>query len=136
MVNARTKKTAKPRAGAKRAATKRARSNEEVVVPASLKPVVAAFKGAKGFTVEKGWGSSSVALKARGKIFAMLMSEDLVFKLPAGRVDALVKAHGAKRFDPRRDGRVMKEWIVLPSSLPERVKLAREAFEFVAGGAK
>jgi hypothetical protein len=105
------------------------------VVPASLKSVVAAVAGTAGVTVEKGWGSNSVALKVRGKIFAMLVRGDLVFKLPVATVDRLV-AGGAKRFDPRGDGRVMKEWVVLAVTAPGRVGLAREALAFVAGGAR
>src|SRR5262249_43852488 len=105
----------------------------DVVVPAAMKPVVAAFAGAKGVTAEKGWGADSVAIKARGKIFAMLVRGDLVLKLPASRVDELVGG-GATRFDPRRDGRVMREWAVLPLSARNRVRLAEEAFAFVSGG--
>jgi hypothetical protein len=55
----------------------------------------------------KGFGSDS--LKERGKIFAMLSQGRLVVKLPRQRVDALVATGDGERFDPRRDGRVMKE---------------------------
>ena len=120
---------------AKRSAPKKA-SPAELVIPASMKPMVAAVEKLKGVTVEKGWGSSSVALKVRGKVFAMLVREGLVFKLPASRVDALVAALGAARFDPRGDGRVMKEWLVLPPEAKDRVALAREALEFVGAAAK
>ena len=75
----------------------------------------------------------SNALKVKGKIFAMLVRGDLVLKLPRARVDELVH-EGAKRFDPRRDGREMKEWVVLPVNAAGRVGLAREAFDFVSGG--
>jgi hypothetical protein len=55
----------------------------------------------------KGFGSS--ALKVQGKIFAMLVRGRLVVKLPRQRVDALVASGGGERYDPRRDGRLMKE---------------------------
>jgi hypothetical protein len=98
-----------------------------------MRPVVATFAKAKGVAVEKGWGADSVALKVKGKIFAMLVRGDLVLKLPAGTVDKLVRA-GAKRFDPRGDGREMKEWVVLAVDAPDRVRLSREALEFVSAG--
>ena len=148
-----SKKTARPRASAGKAATKRAptkavaprrasvdraapqrASAAALVIPDAMKPIVDAFAGVKAVSVEKGWGSNSVALKTRGKIFAMLVRGDLVLKLPGLTVDGIVAAHGARRFDPRGDGRVMKEWLVVPPNLRDRVKLAREAFEFVAAG--
>ncbi|HEX5440591.1 MAG TPA: hypothetical protein VFW76_06885 [Ktedonobacterales bacterium] len=79
----------------------------------------------------KGFGSD--ALKVRGKIFAMLSQGHLVVKLPRQRVDALVASGDGERFDPRRDGRVMKEWLALaPTSPLEWLSLAREARAFVA----
>ena len=84
---------------------------------------------------QSGRGFGSDALKVRGKIFAMLSSEGrLVVKLPRQRVDALVAAGDGERFDPRRDGRLMKEWLALaPTSSLEWLPLAREARDFVAG---
>ena len=84
-----------------------------------------------------GRGFGSDALKARGKIFAMLSSEGrLVVKLPGERVDALVASGEGERFDPRRDGRLMKEWLALaPTSRLDWLSLAREARAFVAGSA-
>lgn len=80
----------------------------------------------------KGFGSD--ALKVRGKIFAMLSSQGrLVVKLPRQRVDALVASGDGERFDPRRNGRVMKEWLALaPTSSLEWLPLACEARAFVA----
>ncbi len=79
----------------------------------------------------KGFGSSG--LKVKNKIFAMLVSGKLVVKLPKLRVDALVASGDGERFDPRHDGRLMKEWITLePTSQGEWLPLAREAMEFVA----
>ncbi|HLJ81429.1 MAG TPA: hypothetical protein VKT52_08090, partial [Ktedonobacterales bacterium] len=54
-------------------------------------------------------------------------------KLPRQRVDALIASGDGERFDPRRDGRMMKEWLALsPTSEQEWLPLAREALAFVA----
>lgn len=77
-----------------------------------------------------GFGSS--ALQIGGKIFAMLSNGRLVVKLPRRRVDALVAAGAGDRFDPRHDGRLMKEWLaVAPGSTEDWLSLAREAMRFV-----
>ena len=82
---------------------------------------------------QSGKGFGSDALKVRGKIFAMLSQGRLVVKLPRQRVDALVASGDGERFDPRRDGRVMKEWLALaPTSSLEWLPLAQEARAFVA----
>ena len=79
----------------------------------------------------KGFGSSG--LKVQNKIFAMLVEGKLVVKLPKPRVDALVASGEGERFDPRHDGRLMKEWVTVePTSEEEWLPLAREAMEFVA----
>jgi hypothetical protein len=83
-------------------------------------------------TVEPGWGSSNASLKLGKKIFAMSIDDELVVKLPKERVDALV-AGKARRFDPRRNGKAMKEWLVLPAGDSRWLPLAREAYEFLAG---
>ena len=81
---------------------------------------------------KRGFGSSE--LKVHNKIFAMLSRGTLVVKLPQARVDALVAAGEGERFDPRHDGRLMKEWLSLePASEQEWLPLAREAMAFVAG---
>ncbi|HVH16604.1 MAG TPA: hypothetical protein VNA15_12935 [Candidatus Angelobacter sp.] len=75
----------------------------------------------------------SNGLRINGKVFAMLSAEKrLIVKLPRERVDALVDAGDGERFDPRRNGRVMREWIVMKtSSITDWLKLAREALDFV-----
>jgi hypothetical protein len=79
----------------------------------------------------KGFGSSG--LKIQNKIFAMLVKGKLVVKLPKPRVDALIASGDGERFDPRHNGRLMKEWVsVEPSSEEGWLPLAREAMEFVA----
>ncbi len=70
--------------------------------------------------------------KIHDKIFAMLVRGRLVVKLPKARVDALTASGDGVRYDPRQDGRLMKEWLTLePTSEEERLPLAREAMEFV-----
>jgi len=55
-----------------------------------------------------------------------------VVKLPRQRVDELVAAGTAKRFDVRRDGRRMKEWASVPVRYGEHwPALAAEALRFV-----
>lgn len=97
--------------------------------------VVAALCAEPGITPPtegKSFGASG--LKIHDKIFAMLIRGRLVVKLPKSRVDALVTAGDGERFDPRRNGRVMKEWVVIvPGSEQDWLALAREAMAFVAG---
>ena len=76
------------------------------------------------------FGSS--ALKIKNKIFAMLVRGNLVVKLPKARVKTLIANGKGMHFEPRRDGRGMKEWIVLdPSMTDEWLSLSREALAFV-----
>jgi hypothetical protein len=84
-----------------------------------------------GTQSKKGFGSSG--LKIHNKIFAMLVRGKLVVKLPKPRVDALIASGDGERFDPRHDGRLMKEWVTVePTSEEGWLSLAREAMEFVA----
>lgn len=81
---------------------------------------------------QAGRGFGADALKARGKIFALLSGGRLVVKLPRQRVDVLVASGDGERFDPRHDGRQMKEWLALaPASQLDWLALAREARDFV-----
>jgi len=83
-----------------------------------------------GVTEGTGFGSNP-GLRYRTKIFAMLGNGGLVVKLPRERVERLLAAGTARRFDPRRDGRVMKEWATIPVASRRRWKaLAEEALEF------
>ncbi|MGH2495505.1 MAG: hypothetical protein ACRDIV_12450 [Ktedonobacteraceae bacterium] len=78
----------------------------------------------------KAFGSSG--LKVHNKIFAMLVRGKLVVKLPKSRVDALISSGDGERYDPRHDGRLMKEWLALePTSDEDWLTLSREAMEFV-----
>jgi TfoX N-terminal domain len=83
--------------------------------------------------VTSGRMMASLGLRVGGKIFAMLVRGELVVKLPRERVTELVDAGLGHHFDPRRDGRLMKEWLVLEGDDPPWVEVAREAYAFVGG---
>src|SRR5215471_3537143 len=71
-----------------------------------------ATQSAEGPRSKKAFGASG-QLKIHDKIFAMLVRGTLVVKLPKPRVDALIAAGAGERFDPRQDGRLMKEWVTI-----------------------
>jgi hypothetical protein len=78
----------------------------------------------------RGFGRS--ALKFRGRIFAMLVRERLVLKLPASRVGELAAAGHGVPFDANK-GTPMREWLSLdPGSPADWLSLAREALAFAA----
>jgi hypothetical protein len=105
-------------------------------VPAKFQPVVRAFEGRAGVTLGPGWGAGNLVLKHGAKIFVMMIGADLVAKLPRPRVDQLVESGTGVRFDPRHDGRVMKEWLVVsPGRARLWAGLADEAFAFAASAA-
>ncbi|HVY41255.1 MAG TPA: hypothetical protein VHM31_25140 [Polyangia bacterium] len=131
-----TTKAAAGRPAAARPAAKSATSppGGALEIPRPFASVVRAFTGIAGVTVGPGWGRGGVVLKRGGKIFAMLVRGQFVAKLPGPRVDALVAGGAGVRFDPRRDGRVMKEWLVVDVAAARQwSSLAREAFAFAAG---
>jgi hypothetical protein len=77
----------------------------------------------------RSFGSRS--LKANGKIFAMLVKDRLVVKLPANRVDELVAQDVGERFDPGH-GRVQREWLSVRSESPDDwLAMATESEAFV-----
>lgn len=59
---------------------------------------------------QRAFGATS--LKTNGKIFAMLVEDRLVVKLPAARVSELVEGGVGERFDPGH-GRIQKEWLAV-----------------------
>lgn len=84
-------------------------------------------------TAGTGFGSSP-GLRVNGKIFAMLVRDELVAKLPKARVDELVASGAGARFDPGH-GRLMKEWASIPlGGDVDWGALASEALIFVNGG--
>jgi hypothetical protein len=75
----------------------------------------------------------STSLKANGRIFAMLVKDKLVVKLPAGRIDELLARGAGERFDPGH-GRVQREWLCVASDEPaDWLALATESESFVGG---
>jgi hypothetical protein len=90
--------------------------------------VVTALGKRAGVTLAPGWGRGNLVLKVGGKIFAMDIAGRLVVKLPKSRVDELVE-EGGERFDPRKNGKVMKEWLVAADGA-DWVGLASEALAF------
>jgi hypothetical protein len=78
----------------------------------------------------------ATALKANGRIFAMLVQDRLVVKLPAARVDKLVGQRAGDRFDPGH-GRLQKQWLSVRSDQPvDWLALASEAEAFVSRGGR
>jgi hypothetical protein len=79
---------------------------------------------------QRAFGSTS--LKTGGKIFAMLVKDRLVVKLPASRVVELVADGTGERFDPGH-GRIQQEWLSVRGDDPEEWRaLADESEAFVA----
>lgn len=65
--------------------------------------------------------------RINGKVFAKLHSGQLVMKLPANRIAALVDSSQVKAYEHR--GRVLKEWGVIEAS-KDIIALAEEARVF------
>ena len=101
-------------------------------MPPSFAPVVRAFARDRSVTRGKRFSSSNV-LSVNQKIFAMLVRDKLVVKLPKQRVDELAAARTGTYFDPGH-GRLMKQWISIPAGKMDWVDLAKEAQRFVKAG--
>lgn len=81
--------------------------------------------------VGAGFGSS--ALRVNGRIFAMLVREQLVVKLPTARVDQFVENGDGTNFDANK-GIAMKQWLALNTGSDRSwIELATEALTFVRG---
>jgi hypothetical protein len=79
---------------------------------------------------QRAFGATS--LKTSGKIFAMLVKDRLVVKLPAARVAELVEQGVGEPFDPGH-GRIQKEWVsVIGSDAARWRALADESEAFVS----
>jgi hypothetical protein len=82
-----------------------------------------------------GFGSSP-GLRVGGKIFAMVVRDQLVVKLPKARVDELVEAGTSERFD-RGKGQRMKEWAATSTQhAGQWEQLMTEALDFVGSGGR
>jgi TfoX/Sxy family transcriptional regulator of competence genes len=122
-------KAGKKPAASKTAAARTPRAPVTVAVDPRLEAIAKAFERTPGVTFGKLF--ASIGLKVRGKIFAMVVRDKLVLKLPKLRVDELVASKAGTHFEPG-PGRVMKEWIAISSNKLDPVSLAREAFTFVS----
>jgi hypothetical protein len=86
--------------------------------------------------LEHGRMMNAFGLKTSGKFFAMVVKDELVVKLPAERVDALIAGGTGRRFDPGH-GRLMKEWVSLrPADEAACAAYVVEARSFIASRAK
>jgi len=75
------------------------------------------------------------SLKIKGKAFAGLFEDEMVFKLTGEAHKKSLAEKGAKLFDPM-GGRPMKEWVQVPLSSAKQWKgLAEEAMKYVAKSA-
>ena len=89
------------------------------------------YGGMSGVTVpEGGSGFGSNAIKINKSIFAMLVNDRLVVKLPGARVTELISFGYGVPFDAGK-GRAMKEWIGLTVDEDACRKLVAEAMAFV-----
>ena len=83
--------------------------------------------------VEEGTGFGKMpGLRVGGKIFAMLVRDELVVKLPPERTRAVIDAGSARSF--KIGHRHMREWVSVDHAGPhDWPALAREALSFVRG---
>jgi hypothetical protein len=89
------------------------------------------YAGVSGVTVpEGGSGFGSQAIKINKSIFAMLVSERLVVKLPAARVAELISSGQGMPFDAGK-GKPMKQWVTLSVDDDASRRMVAEAMAFV-----
>lgn len=69
-------------------------------------------------------------LSVGGKFFVMTYKGAMVTKLPAERVEELIRTGVGNPWDPGH-GRTMKEWVAFPPGKGDWSALAEEAMEFV-----
>jgi hypothetical protein len=103
----------------------------EVDHPELFETLCAEYAGVTGVSVPSGGsGFGSSALKINKKIFAMLVNDHLVVKLPAARVAELVETGAGLPFDSGK-GRPMKEWVTITGDESICRSLVVEAQAFV-----
>jgi len=93
------------------------------------------YASVSGVTVPAGGsGFGSNAIKINKSIFAMLVNDQIVVKLPAGRVVQLISSGDGQPFDAGK-GKPMKEWVGLMVDEDASRELVAEAMAFVGGRA-
>lgn len=95
--------------------------------------VVTHFAKRRGVTAPTGGsGFGKAALRVDGRIFAMLVRDEFVVKLPRERVAEIIAAGKGRAFDANK-GTPMREWLVAATPAKSWVGLAEEALAFVRG---
>jgi hypothetical protein len=83
-----------------------------------------------------GWGKDNIVAKLGKRMFLLFIQEELVVKLPRARVEQVILEGKGSPFDPRRNGRVMKEWVVFAKNSTDWGAFAREALNFARKGSE
>lgn len=115
----------------KKATKKKTTAKLDDGLDSSFAPIARAFEKDRDVSLGKMFGS--VGLRVNRRVFAMLVKGRFVAKLPKARVDELVAAGQGDCFDPGH-GKLMREWVSVPSGTAAWIDLAREAHTFVKGG--
>ena len=68
----------------------------------------------EGVSPGTGFGRSE-GLRIRGKIYAIRNDGELILKLPADRVEALIASGTGRAWGPGT-GRIMREWVAIPGT--------------------
>ena len=94
--------------------------------------IEACFICRAGITRSSKKGFAEGGLMTSGKLFAVRRLDDLLLKLPSGRVQALIAAGKGQAFSAS-GGRVMREWVLArPQAADDWLELATEAEAFVS----
>lgn len=110
-------------------------------LPNPGKDAIAAFEKISADLVSESGGVRQTkmfgmpSLQVKGKMFAGVWGNALVFKLTGEEHKKALALKGAKLFDPSGMGRAMKEWVQIPAAHSRQWrKYARAAMEYVAKG--